>query len=150
MFLFAYARLRIFPYISTQYLIQLSGWRSSSLGFGNLGKKMKLQCVEMREKKPQEFSFIEGSKRERKMQRDHGRERENDGMFHRPDACKSFCFLSGLCNFSWIVHFLSEVLETFWSSAVFCSRESCLFVASGTTPAAYKTDTLGVALELYL
>lgn len=93
MFLFAYARLRIFPYISTQYLIQLSGWRSSSLGFGNLGKKMKLQCVEMREKKPQEFSFIEGSKRERKMQRDHGRERENDGMFHRPDACRSFCFL---------------------------------------------------------
>lgn len=51
-------------------------------------------------KKKQEFSFIEGSKRERKMQRGQGRERENDGMFHRPDACKSFCFLSGLCNFS--------------------------------------------------
>lgn len=36
------------------------------------------------EKKQQEFSFIEGSKREIKMQRDRGRERESNCMLHRP------------------------------------------------------------------
>lgn len=45
---------------------------------GNEEKKPK------QNKTKQEFSFIEGSKRERKMQRDRGRERENNGMFHRP------------------------------------------------------------------